>query len=72
MDAIVAKLAEAVVHALARAAGALIGEKAKTWLKGRNEREAYERALAKALEDIGKQFPDIAASFFDEHFLRDR
>lgn len=69
MDPIVAKLAEAVVRALARAAGALIGEKAKSWLKDRNEREAYERALAKALEDVGKQFPAISASFFDEHFL---
>jgi len=70
MDPIVAKLAEAVVLALARAAGALIGEKAKSWLKDRNELEAYERALAKALEDVGKQFPAIAASFFDEHFLQ--
>lgn len=70
MDPIVAKLAEAVVHTLARAAGALIGEKAKSWLKDRNERQAYERALAKALEDVSKQFPAISASFFDEHFLR--
>lgn len=70
MDPIVAKLAEAVVQALARAAGALIGEKAKSWLKDRNERQAYERALAKALEDVSKQFPAISASFFDEHFLR--
>jgi len=70
MDPIVAKLAEAVAQALARAAGALIGEKAKNWLKDRSEREAYERALAKALEDVGRQFPAIAASFFDEHFLQ--
>ena len=70
MDPIVAKLAEAVAQALARAAGALIGEKAKNWLKDRSEREAYERALAKALEDVGRQFPAITTSFFDEHFLQ--
>ncbi len=40
MDPIVAKLAEAVAQALARTVGALIGEKAKNWLKDRNEREA--------------------------------
>jgi hypothetical protein len=33
MDPIVAKLAEAVAQAIARAAGALIGEKAKNWLR---------------------------------------
>jgi hypothetical protein len=33
MDPIVANLAEAVAQAIARAAGALIGEKAKNWLR---------------------------------------
>lgn len=64
-------LGETVVSLIGRAAaGALVGEKAKGWLKDRAERESYQRALAGALEDLDKQFPAIAASFFDEAFLR--
>ena len=69
MGLLAAKLAEVVATALARAAGVLIRHKARAWLEDRNERQAYERALAGALNDVGRQFPSIAASFFDEHFL---
>lgn len=48
----------------------LIGEKAKTVLKDRSQRRAYLNAVGRAFSDFAKAFPDLAASFFDEYFLR--
>ncbi|GAB3497489.1 hypothetical protein GCM10027399_21540 [Curvibacter fontanus] len=48
----------------------LIGKKAKALLKKRSERKSYKQSLEKAYTQFASEFPELAASFFDEHFLK--
>ncbi len=51
-------------------AKAVVGEKAKAFLKDRSQLQAYRAAVQRAFSDFAKKFPELASSFFDEHFLR--
>ena len=56
-----------VIGAIVKAA---VGNEAKRWLKDRTQRKAYVAAIARAAIQFAKEFPELASSFFDEHFLR--
>jgi hypothetical protein len=51
-------------------AKALAGEKLKSVLKDRGKMTAYRLALKQALADFSKGRPELAASLFDDHFIR--
>lgn len=48
----------------------VLGEQAKSWFKNRTQQKAYVAAIARAATQVAREFPELASSFFDEHFLR--
>lgn len=50
-------------------AGKVLVEKAKVSLTKRAERKAYGHAMSEALRAVGREYPELLSSFFDQHFL---
>ncbi len=61
---------ELVGGILAKAtAGTWLNEHAKGWLKSKAEQGAFQRAIEKAYQDFGNEYPDLTASLFYKHFI---
>lgn len=57
-----------LVSAISRA---IVGEKAKSFLKKKEQRKAYAAAIGRAIGQFAGEFPALVSSYFDEHFLRE-